>query len=75
VLHSVDEPGAATAPESRERLVAVFSDDVATRVDRDRLAALVQLVGDRATLVLGALGGVEDAWDRCVCVDLLRLSV
>jgi len=75
VLHSVDEPGAATAPESGERLVAVLSDDVASWVYPDRLAALVQLVGDRAALVLSALGGVDDARDRCVSLDRLRLSV
>jgi hypothetical protein len=56
-------------------LVFVLGDEEAARVGVDRVAAFAQLVRDRAALILGALGGIDDAGDRCVSLDLLRLSV
>jgi hypothetical protein len=75
VLSCVDETRATVAAVGGERLVFVVGYERASRVGIDRLAAFAQLIGDRAALVLGALGGVDDAGDRCMSVDLLRLSV
>jgi hypothetical protein len=75
VLCCVDQARAAVAAIGRKRLVFVFGDERASRVGVDRLAAFAQLIGDRAALVLRALGGVNDAGDRCVSVNLMRLAV
>lgn len=60
---------------SGEGLVLVFGDHMAKRVGLDRLTAPAQLLGDRATLVLRALGRVEHAWDRGDGIQALGLSV
>jgi hypothetical protein len=61
VLGRVAQARAAVAAVGGELLVFVLGDEAPTRVGVDRLAAFAQLLRDRAALVLGALGRVDDA--------------
>jgi hypothetical protein len=75
VLGRVAQARAAVTAVGGELLVFVLGDEPPTRIRVDRLAALAQLLWDRAALVLGALGGVDDAGDHGGVVDRSRLSV
>ena len=72
VLGGVAEPWAAVAAVGREGLIFVFVDETPARVGLDRLAALAELVGDRAALVRRALCGVDDAGDRGELAGLVQ---
>src|SRR3989442_1279697 len=61
VLHRVDQPGPATAPKRRDRLIDVLRDQPPTRSPLDRVATLPKLVSVRSATVLGALRRVDNA--------------
>jgi hypothetical protein len=68
VLCGVEQARPAVATVGAESLVLVFGNQAPSRVAVDRGAALLELLGDGAAEILGALCGIDHARDPLVCL-------